>query len=69
MKDFTKQSLKTDLWFLFPDKVLGCPGPLDMMAPRLRPVRTLVLEEPVCTGIITTGPVLSYGLREWPGIS
>uniref|UniRef100_A0A2I3TTB8 FCH and double SH3 domains 1 n=1 Tax=Pan troglodytes TaxID=9598 RepID=A0A2I3TTB8_PANTR len=31
--------LKTDLWFLFPDKALDFPGFLDMMAPRLRPMR------------------------------
>ncbi|EDL10104.1 FCH and double SH3 domains 1, isoform CRA_d [Mus musculus] len=33
------QSLRIDFWFLFLDKVLDCPGPLDMMVPRLRPMR------------------------------
>uniref|UniRef100_A0A2K6DQ71 F-BAR and double SH3 domains protein 1 n=1 Tax=Macaca nemestrina TaxID=9545 RepID=A0A2K6DQ71_MACNE len=60
--------LKTDLWFLFPDKALDFPGLLDMMVPRLRPVRALALEEIVCRGVIPISPVLSgIPLREDSG--
>ncbi|KAF5913347.1 hypothetical protein HPG69_016963 [Diceros bicornis minor] len=49
------------------DQDLDCPGPLDMMAPRLRPVRAPPLEEIVWRGVIPTCPVLFAGLREWTG--
>lgn len=50
MQHGAQQSLRTDFWFLFLDKVLDCPGPLDMMVPRLRPVRASVLEKTVLKG-------------------
>uniref|UniRef100_A0A8C9ABE5 F-BAR and double SH3 domains protein 1 n=1 Tax=Prolemur simus TaxID=1328070 RepID=A0A8C9ABE5_PROSS len=56
------------LVILFPDKVLDFPGLLDMMAPRLRPVRVFALEETVCRGVIPIGPALCAGLRKWTGI-
>lgn len=42
-----QQSLRTDFQFLFLDKALDCPGPLDMMVPRLRPVRASTLGKTV----------------------
>lgn len=42
-----KKNLKTDLWSLFADQDLDCPGPLDVMVPRLRPVSVPPLEESV----------------------
>lgn len=56
-----EQSLRIDFWFLFLDKVLDCPGPLDMMVPRLRPVRCPDLEDTVPKGH-------SYGLILFAGL-
>ena len=48
------------MWFLFPDQDLDCPGSLDMMAPRLRPVRAPPLEESVGKGVTFFQFVLFY---------
>lgn len=50
MQHGAQQSLRTDFCFLFLDKVLDCPEPLDMMLPRLRPVRASALEKIVQKG-------------------